>query len=100
MLASSVVVLALLTALSGPAIGQVIPNPTGPGQPLASGQLFGDNAHGAIHCQVVADLFIDPALPPGSAPGSVVITPNGPVYGGPNDGLCAQVYTAFTGQQP
>ena len=89
-----------LAALSGPAGAERLPEPGTPGQPLASGQLSGSEAHGVIHCQAVAELFIDPSLKPGSAPGGIVITPNGPVFGGPRDGLCAQLYTTCTGQQP
>ncbi|HXE94224.1 MAG TPA: hypothetical protein VN544_10520 [Gaiellaceae bacterium] len=100
LLATVATMVALLAALSGPAMADTIPAPGTPGQPLASGQLSGSDSHGVLHCQAAADLFIDPTLPPGSAPGSIVVTPNGLVFAGPRDGLCAQIYTALTGQQP
>jgi len=86
--------------LGAPAMGQRLPEPGTSGQPLASGQISGEDVHGAVHCQAVARAFLDPGLSPGAAPGSVVITPNGPVLGAPRDGVCAQIYELFAGQQP
>jgi hypothetical protein len=89
-----------LAVMNGAAIALRLAEPGVPGQPLASGLLSGSDPHGVIHCQAAAELFIDPSLRPGSAPGGIVITPNGPHYAGPGHGLCAQIYTGFTGQQP
>ena len=94
------VVVSCAAGASSSAMAHRLPEPGVPGQPLASGQVLAENVHGAIHCQAAAKLFIDPTLTPGSAPGAIVITPNGPVLGGPRHGLCAELYTAFTGQQP
>lgn len=97
------VVMALIVACicgsGASALAETLPG-TSPGAPLASGQLDGLNAHGAIHCQTAAEIFADPTLAPGSAPGVVVITPQGPRLGAPRGGLCAEIYTVFTGQQP
>jgi hypothetical protein len=101
MLSLIAVVVSGVGSVGGPALADRLPEAgTGGGQPLASGQLFGEDAHGAIHCQAVARLFVDPDVAPGTAPGAIVITPNGPQFGGPREGLCAQFYTVFTGQQP
>lgn len=88
---------ALLAFAGGPAMADRLPDPGTPGQPLLSGDLSGDNAHGVIHCQPAVELFVDPNLPPGSAPGGIIVTPNGIRLGAPSDGLCAQLYSAFTG---
>ncbi|HET9676042.1 MAG TPA: hypothetical protein VFP21_00895 [Solirubrobacterales bacterium] len=64
------------------------------GQPLASGQVEGLDAHGAIHCQAVAEFFIGP-VPKGGAPGVVVISPQGVHLGGPKGGICEGIAAAF-----
>jgi hypothetical protein len=93
-------VMASMLALSASALAERIPTPGTPGQPLASGNISGSNLHGVIHCQAAVDLLIDPTAPPGSAPGGIVVTPNGFVLGAPQDGECAELYTLYTGQQP
>lgn len=96
-----VLLVALLTlALSAPGLADRLPAAGTPGQPLISGDLSTADAHGVIHCQAAVDLLIDPNAAPGSAPGGIVVTPNGYVLGAPREGTCAELYTAFTGQQP
>jgi hypothetical protein len=66
------------------------------GQPIASGKVEGENAHGVIHCQAVAEAFM--GSPKGSAPGVVVINPNGKVFlGGPSGGICEEITEIFAG---
>jgi len=65
------------------------------GQPVASGYLEGEEAHGVLHCPAVAKLF-NGALS-GSAPGVVVINPNGTRLGGPKGGVCEEIAKAFGG---
>lgn len=64
------------------------------GQPAASGYLQGEEAHGVIHCQPVAELFIG-ETPQGGAPGVVVINPTGSRLGAPEGGTCEVIYGIF-----
>jgi hypothetical protein len=45
----------------------------GPGQPVISGDLTGENTHGVIHCQPLVDLL----LPGVKAPGVIVVHTDG-----------------------
>lgn len=65
------------------------------GQPVASGKIEGENAHGVIHCQAVAEAFM--GSPKGSAPGVVVINPNDTFLGGPRGGICEEIAEIFGG---
>jgi hypothetical protein len=97
MIGATAAIVACAGTFGAPAGAQVLRGFEEPGQPLASGQTEGD-AHGAIHCPTVAELFIDPSMGPSSAPGSVVITPNRTLLGGPRTGVCADIYAFITGQ--
>lgn len=87
-------VLAVTAVAAAPAGAETILFTEG-GQPVASGYLQGEEAHGVIHCPAVASLFM--GAPNGSAPGVVVINPNGVRLGGPKGGVCEEVAEAFGG---
>jgi len=93
-IAMAIVSIAGLTASS--ASGETLRFSEGPGQPVASGQLKGEGAHGAIHCQPVAEAFLG-ETPKGGAPGVVVINPTGAYLGAPRGGTCELIFGMFTG---
>jgi hypothetical protein len=85
--------LMVLAVTAAPAGAQTIRFTEG-GQPVASGYLEGEEAHGVIHCPAVASLN---GAPSGSAPGVVVINPNGVRLGGPRGGVCEEIAEVFGG---
>lgn len=99
-LSTGAAIVAFVFASTSTAMAERIPDSSGRGEPLASGRLSVEEVHGMIHCQTVAELFVDPTLAPGSAPGGIVVTPNGYKLGAPREGQCARIFTVFTGQQP
>lgn len=89
-------VLAVTAVAAAPAGAQTIRFTEGGGQPFASGYVEGgEGAHGVIHCPAVAAAFN--GAPNGSAPGVVVINPNGIRLGGPRGGICEEIAEAFGG---
>jgi hypothetical protein len=85
--------LMVLAVTAAPAGAQTIRLTEG-GQPVASGYLEGAEAHGVIHCPAVASFY---GAPRGSAPGVVVVNPNGVRLGGPSGGGCEEIAEAFGG---
>lgn len=89
-------VLAVTAFMASSASAQTLRFSEEPGQPVASGQLEGEEAHGVIHCQTAAELFIG-ETPKGGAPGVVVINPDGTHLGGPRGGTCELISEVFGG---
>ena len=89
-------VFAVAAFMAAPASGETLRFSEEPGQPLASGKLEGEEAHGVIHCQPVAELFLG-ETPNGGAPGVVVINPTGTRLGAPRGGTCEVIYGVFGG---
>lgn len=91
-IALAIVSIAALTA--SPASGDTLRFSEGAGQPAVSGHLEGEGAHGAIHCQPVAEAFLGETQKAG-APGVVVINPTGTYLGAPRGGTCELIYGSF-----
>lgn len=89
-------VFAVAAFMASPASGETLRFNENPGQPVASGNLEGEEAHGVIHCQPIAELFLG-ETPHGGAPGVVVINPNGSYLGAPRGGTCETIYQVFGG---
>jgi hypothetical protein len=87
-------VTALVLGFAAPAGAQTIRFTEG-GQPVASGQVEGEEAHGVIHCPAAAEFFS--GAPKGSAPGVVVISPVGTRLGAPKGGTCEEISEVFGG---
>jgi hypothetical protein len=85
-LAVCLAVTALLAVAASPASAHR--SPEGPGQPILSGEL---ETHGVVHCQPVMEVIVGGEIPPGTFPGSIVVTPKGVfIYANPKQGqkLC------------
>ncbi len=79
-LATVVAILSLAALVAAPASAERFPE--SPGQPALSGYFAGEEAHGVIHCQPLAELFGGGPYAPGTYPGVVVVNPNRTVFGG------------------
>lgn len=94
MASTGLLILAFSVAVAAPAGAETLRFSEG-GQPIASGYLEGEEAHGVIHCQPVAEII--GGSPKGSAPGVVVINPTGSRLGAPQNGPCEEIYGIFGG---
>lgn len=69
-----IAVVALVGVIAPSASAKILPLPPAKGQPLLSGEL---EKQGFIHCQPLGELLLGEELPPGTAPGGIVVLPSG-----------------------
>jgi hypothetical protein len=94
MAVTAMVVMALVVT-AAPAGADQVHFGEGPGQPVISGELHGEQQHGVIHCQPLANL-VAPEAGPHSSPGVIVVTPAEKwILGAPAGGGCEEIYGFF-----